>query len=125
MAFPPPGSREEAADIVHTATGYAFLASAFATSPILLPFLVILLMVTVGRTALGPLLWDHLHIVYIGLSLYCLLALAGACLLLRRRPLTRPVENWSWQDRRDFYKRLAPATDPARAPDPKILEYHR
>jgi hypothetical protein len=71
--------------MVRTGVGYAFLATALATSPIGLLFVFILLMVTVGRTALGAWLWDQLHIVYIGLSLACLVALAGACCLLRRR----------------------------------------
>jgi hypothetical protein len=111
--------------MARTATGYAFLAAAFATSPILLPFLVILLMATLGRTALGPPLWDHLHVVYIGLSLSCFVALAGACCLLRRRPLTRPVEEWAREDRRDLYGRLGLAAGPALAADPRRLEFQR
>jgi hypothetical protein len=101
------------------------LVTAFATSPIGLPFLVILLMLTAGRTALGPWLWDHLHLVYIGLSGYCFVALAGACCLLRQRPLTRPVEEWAWQDRRDLFRRLGLAAVPAPAADWRRLEFHR
>ena len=72
--------------MVRTGAGYLFLATALATSPVGLLFVFILLTVTVGRTALGAWLWDHLHIVYIGLSLSCLAALAGASCLLRRHP---------------------------------------
>jgi hypothetical protein len=111
--------------MVRTRAGYACLAAAFATSPLGLPFLVILLMVTVGQTALGPWLWDHLHVVYIGLSLSCFAALAGACCLLRRRPLTRPIEEWAGEDRRDLYGRLGLAAGPALAADPRRLEFQR
>jgi hypothetical protein len=107
--------------MVRTAAGYALVATAFAASPLLLPLLTILLMLTVGRTALGPPLADHLHLVYIGLTIYCLVALAGACCLLRRRPLSRPVEEWAWQDRRDLYGRLGLGAGPARAPDLRRL----
>jgi uncharacterized membrane protein len=111
--------------MARVAAGYALATTAFASSPIFLPFLVILLMVTVGRTALGPLLSDHLHVVYIGLTVYCLVALAGACCLLRQRPLTRPVEEWAWEDRRDLYRRLDLAAVPARSPDLGRLEFQR
>jgi hypothetical protein len=75
---------ETIAEKVRIGGGYAFLAGAFATSPIGLPSLLLVLMMTVGRTALGPWLSGHLHIVYIGLSIISCLALTGAYFLLRR-----------------------------------------
>jgi hypothetical protein len=77
-------SRPRWSEKVRIRGGYAFLAGAFATSPIGLPSLLLVLMMTVGRTALGPWLSGHLHIVYIGLSIISCVALTGAYFLLRR-----------------------------------------
>jgi len=66
--------------------GYALLGTAFLTSPLLLPFELALLMLVLHDTPLGAAILERLHLVYIGSVVYCLAALATACLTFRSAP---------------------------------------
>jgi hypothetical protein len=78
---------------------YVLLGTALLTSPILLPFVLALLMLVLRGTPLGAAIMERLHLVYIGSVVYCLAALAIACLACHsapdqarsRDPARRPV----------------------------------
>jgi hypothetical protein len=90
---------------------YALLGTAFLTSPLLLPFALTLLMAALHGTALGAALLQHLHLVYIGSVVYCLAALAAACVF------SSPPS---------FEPRVGvPFPSPAQVPDPRHLEFQR
>jgi hypothetical protein len=66
--------------------GDALLGTAFLTSPLLLPFELALLMLVLHGTPLGAAILERLHLVYIGSVVYCLAALATACLAFHSAP---------------------------------------
>jgi hypothetical protein len=87
-----------------TAAGYALLTTAFLTSPMLLSVALAAIVLVLGGTPLGPSILERLHIVYIALTAYCLVALAGTAGLLHHDDQTsstdRSVRAWPNEDRR-------------------------
>src|SRR3954449_7573943 len=96
-----PGS-EDRGPIVRAVAGVRpppLLGPALRTSPILLPFTLAPLMLTLRGTPFGAAILERLHLVYIGLVVCCPAALATACLAfhsapdeaLSREPARRPL----------------------------------
>jgi hypothetical protein len=72
--------------------GYALLGTSFPTSPLVLPFELALLMLVLRGTPLGAAILEWPHLVYIRSVVYCLAALASACLAFN--PALEKARSW-------------------------------